>query len=185
MLQFTDDQKHEILSLIQQNRKVEAVKLVRESANLGLYDAKSFVDSLMESPEILNDFIHNIQRESQSVDYNFSTRKIKFTDKDGKTVEIDDQHPEWQNIQKQFNVDLSQPDSLQNLIQQFSQNHTENRIQTSEHQSNNFQQIQTNTSPISNAGIEDLSKKEHFGRVMLIIAILFLLSILYLYFQKN
>ena len=185
MLQFTDDQKHEILSLIQQNRKVEAVKLVRESANLGLYDAKNFVDSLMENPEILNDFIHNIQRESQSVDYNFSTRKIKFTDKDGKTVEIDDQHPEWQNIQKQFNVDLNQPDSLHNLIQQFSQNHTENRTQTSEHQSNNFQQIQTNTSPISNAGIEDLSKKDRFGKVMLIIAILFLLSILYKKIKKN
>lgn len=57
--QNTDDlntpqpiQHHEVLSLIQQGRKIEAIKLVMDQSHLGLKDAKDFVEELAENPDL-------------------------------------------------------------------------------------------------------------------------------------
>lgn len=148
------------------------------------------MENLIENPQDLNEFVHNtqtdqIKTETQNFEYNFSSRKIKFTDNNGKTVEIDDQHPEWHKIEQQFNIDLSQPDALKNFVKQFNQNHDGNKSQADDQPSQGSEFTQHNTSPVPNSGIENLGQKNHFGRVILLMAIIFLIGIAYVYFQKN
>lgn len=50
MTLFSESQKHDLVLLIQQNRKIEAIKWVKDHSNLGLKDAKDYVESLAINP---------------------------------------------------------------------------------------------------------------------------------------
>lgn len=50
MTLFSERQKQDILLLIQQNRKIEAIKWVVDHSDLGLKEAKDYVENLAENP---------------------------------------------------------------------------------------------------------------------------------------
>ena len=58
----------EIKSLIQQDRHIEAIKLVRNSLNIGLKEAKEFVDNLTEKPSAHHAHQHTHRNVATSVD---------------------------------------------------------------------------------------------------------------------
>lgn len=48
MSELNDERRQEILNAIQNNRKIEAVKLYREVTGVGLKDSKEFIEELTE-----------------------------------------------------------------------------------------------------------------------------------------
>ena len=49
MTLFTEAQKQEILSIAQQHSKIEAIKWIRDHSDLGLKQAKDYVENLLEN----------------------------------------------------------------------------------------------------------------------------------------
>lgn len=112
-----------------------------EQLHLSATTSKKLIKALSKSDEVMKSFQRNPKivfadsaefneelksGTSTSFNFNFSSSKIKMTNKDGKTVEIDDQHPDWQEIKKQFNIDLTQPEALSKFAESFIQGQTHN-----------------------------------------------------------
>jgi hypothetical protein len=96
----------------------------------------------------------NIKNESKSFEFNFSSSTVKMTNQDGKTIEINDQHPDWQEIKKQFQIDLTQPDALSKFAENFMQGQTQN---TSSQAKSSYDSTSSYHASVQTSGVEDLS----------------------------
>lgn len=109
MPQFTQNQRQEIFILLQQNRKVEAVKWVMEHSNLGLKESKDWIEQIIKNPnfndadfeadEILYPVNNSIYKALQS---QYDTGEIYIVYQNGRKELIDEDHPEWNAIMDQF-----------------------------------------------------------------------------------
>lgn len=185
--QDTDDlstprpiQHHEILSLIHQGRKIEAIKLVMDQSHLGLKDAKDFVEELAENPDsnILDfesdqDFYQRSHPQYKSIQTNYSTGEIFILYHDGRKEPIDQNHPDWYNIMNQFAGGESYHSATDYL----------SAMQTRIQQKSSASTDQPHTRPVASesptVGIEDQSKKKRSPLfiiiVLIIIALMFYL----------
>lgn len=109
----------EVLQLIQQNRKIEAIKRLIDTTNMGLKEAKDFVDELVEKSDLesidLSIFNQSSQNQFSSMDYdhekqnsfskiqiNHVTQDVNIITKDGNKFFIDESHPLWAEAMQFF-----------------------------------------------------------------------------------
>ena len=121
MPQFNPQQRQEIFSLLQQNRKVEAVKWVMEHSTLGLKESKDWVEQLIENPNFDDANLDSDHLDSGDLDFEadetlypvnsniykalqsqYDTGDIYIFYQDGRKALIDEDHPEWNDVMDQF-----------------------------------------------------------------------------------
>ncbi len=177
---FTPSQQQEILLLLQQNRKVEAVKWVMEHSNLGLKESKDFIDQVIETQSfddlrMADDevFYANNNHIYKAIQFNLDTDEIYILYHDGRKELIDEDYPEWNDIMNEFGQGqhyetadefLDAMDEKNHAIYQNPQRNAQQRPSAS------F------TQPI---GIEDQTKKNGLSRVVMIIIAIIIAVIIY------
>lgn len=185
--QNTDDlntsqtiQHHEILSLIQQGRKIEAIKLVMDQSHLGLKDAKDFVEELAENPDsnILDfesdqDFYQRSHPQYKSIQTNYSTGEIFILYQDGRKERIDEHHSDWDDIMDQFGGGASYDSATDYLTAM----QTRTQKTTTDATLHAHTRPSASTSPL--VGIEDQSKKKR-SPLFIIVIVIIIAFILYL-----
>ncbi len=210
--ELNPEQLQTFVDYIQADRLDQAEMFLIETINLKPTAANNLVQLLHEDADALQMFKENPQIldqqqtdshtkskiESNTFEFNFHSSKIKMTDKDGKTTEINDQSPEWDNIKKQLNIDLSQPDALSNLAKNLMDGHlqmnsTESKgfgsksfdsIFTSNQTTETTQHTTSNHPNMPNSGVEDLTKSKKSNSILLIIGLIIFCGILGLYYFK-
>ena len=125
----------------------------------------------------------NIKNESKSFEFNFSSSTVKMTNQDGKTIEINDQHPDWQEIKKQFQIDLTQPDALSKFAENFMQGETQNT--SSQAKSSSYDSTSPTHASVQTSGVEDLSHQNKSSSMLLLIGFLVLIGIAAFYYFKT
>ena len=196
---LSSEQLTTFIIFIQHKQLDQAENLLIERVSLSSVAAKNLVQLLhndadalqmfKENPQIL-DQAHqtHVKTESKSFEFSFHSSKVKITDKDGKTTEINDQSPEWEQVKKQFNIDLTQPDALSNFAKNFMDGHFQiNRTTSKNVESNQFDHQTVNPSQnnhTANSGVEDLTQSKKSNSILLIIGLIILSGIWgFYYFQ--
>ncbi|TDG36455.1 hypothetical protein EZJ43_08020 [Pedobacter changchengzhani] len=91
----------EILKLIEQNKKLEAVKLVHETAKIGLKEAKELVDNLTDGNwDGYTKPTSTGYKESVRVEKNNGDIKVTYTDNNGKMNFVTPNDPIWAHVKK-------------------------------------------------------------------------------------
>ena len=203
--QLTSEQLNTFINFIQISQLEQAENLLIEQINLSPTAAKNLVQLLhkdvdalqmfKENPQILNqEHQTQVKTESKAFEFSFHSSKIKMTDKDGKTTEINDQSPERDTIKKQFNIDLTQPDALSNFAKSFmdgnfQMNNTESKGFDSNPSNNqtfdDTQNTSIHTSNMPNSGVEDLTKSKKSNSILLAIGLIILIGICGLYYFQT
>ncbi|WP_353161128.1 ribosomal protein L7/L12 [Acinetobacter guillouiae] len=179
--------QQDILALIQQNRKIEAIKLVMENSNLGLKDAKDFVEQLTENPNLAinqfqfdDDFYDSQHPRYKAIQSNFETGEIYVLDQDHQKVLIDEHHPDWDEIMRHFSQGETY-DSAAAYIAAMKAKARDSAVNST----HNIQSIprpsSVTTQPV---GIEDQTKKKGLPIVMLVV-IAIVAVIAYQFFIKQ
>ena len=125
----------------------------------------------------------NIKNGSKSFEFNFSSSTVKMTNQDGKTIEINDQHPDWQEIKKQFQIDLTQPDALFKFAENFMQGQTQNT--SSQAKSSSYDSTSPTHASVQTSGVEHLSHQNKSSSMLLLIGFLVLIGIAAFYYFKH
>ena len=201
------EKKHaDLLHLIQQNRKIEAIKFLVDHTHLHLKEAKDWVDLLEIDPTTrLDDTEHSsttssISQESnfQSITSYYSTSQIFVKDQQGHKFEVDETHPEWLNIMKKFgrgviyknNRDYLEAIKKRHLDAEFESDDNGTQRSALQHPDElNLDQRNTaifnadkNHEQIKNAGIENTHHPDKSGKLfnflMITFAVLLLASML-------
>ena len=202
MPQFNPQQRQEIFSLLQQNRKVEAVKWVMEHSTLGLKESKDWVEQLIENPNFDDANLDNDHLDSGDLDFEadetlypvnsniykalqsqYDTGEIYIFYQDGRKALIDEDHPEWNAIMDQFAHgehfetadDFLDAMEVRNeeIFHRDYQNESSNPFQS---QQSFSRPSSTQTQPV---GIEDQSKKNGLSRLVMMIVIVIIAVIAY------
>lgn len=111
MKKLNAEQLQTFTNFIQAHQLKEAKNLLIETIQLSPKAAENLVQLLNDSHDALKMFKDNpqildqehqssIKTESKSFEINFHSSKVKITDKDGRSIEINDQQPEWESIKK-------------------------------------------------------------------------------------
>ena len=108
---------------------------------------------------------------------------FRLIDQDGKTIEINDQHPDWQEIKKQFQIDLTQPDALSKFAENFMQGQTQNT--SSQAKSSSYDSTSPTHASVQTSGVEDLSHQNKSSSMLLLIGFLVLIGIAAFYYFKT
>lgn len=208
MKQLNSEQLQQFILLLEHHRTYEVESLLIEKIGLLPIAAKNLVRLLDESPEALKIFkenpqileseqLSNIKTESQSFNFNFHSSKVKITNQDGKTIEITDRDPEWQNLKKQFNIDLTEPEALSNFVETFKQTHFQqttsnstrldcSEVDSTPYNHSNFSNTQASDNQRHhNAGVEDLSQNNKSKSRLLSLLILVVIASAIFYFMKS
>ncbi|MFW1801297.1 hypothetical protein ACG9YX_14850 [Acinetobacter nematophilus] len=194
MDQLNPQQLEEFLTRLKQQRYDQAERLLIEQLHLSATTSKKLVKALSKSDEAMKSFQRNPKivfadsaefneelksGTSTSFNFNFSSSKIKMTDKDGKTVEIDDQHPDWQEIKKQFNIDLTQPEALSKFAESFIQGQTHN---TATQETFSTQDVSASHHSSGTTGVEDLSHQNKSSAIWLLLGFTLLIGAVVSYY---
>ena len=109
MNQLTDEHIDHVLDLVAQNRKLEAVKFVVEHSNLGLKEAKDFVELISEDPDVkpysmnLAPFSNdNSSKKMSTIQVNYATDQVFVRYENGEKIEIDERHSAWNEAMQVF-----------------------------------------------------------------------------------
>lgn len=197
MYQLNPQQLQEFSTLMKLSQYDQAEQLLIEQLHLSPIASKNLVHALSQSDEAMKSFQANPQIvfadsaefnkemkavEHKSFEFNFSSSKVKMTNKEGKVVEIDDQHPDWQEIKKQFNIDLTQPDALSKFAESFRQGQSQNKDSQE-----TFSSQDTSASPHSStpAGVEDLNHQNKSSSIWLLIGFILLIGVFAFYYFKT
>ena len=184
-----------VLSLLKQNKKLEAVKFVVEQSNLGLKEAKDWVELLMDNPDAapysanLTPFTQNsTPRKMTTVQNHYSSKQVFIKYNNGDKVEIDEQHPEWIAAMKMFGrgtIYNTKHDYLQAMQQasdeMFNQaDHTHSDLKHSNPVHKVSQNLTSNS--VSSLGVEDLSKKKNTTNLVALLAAILFIIVMIAYF---
>lgn len=202
MALFTQSQRQEIFSLLQQNRKVEAVKWVKEHSNLGLKESKDWIEQLIENPSFDDTYAQDSEDGAQEVFYpkdtsiykaleaHYDVGEIYILYQDGRRELIDEDYPEWNTIMDQFaqgehfETDYDFLDAME--IRDERDFHHE---QQSDNSQTTFQSQHSFSRPMSTqsqpVGIEDQSKKNGLSRLVMIIVIVIVAVMAYQFIGKS
>ncbi|MCX5469600.1 50S ribosomal protein L7/L12 [Acinetobacter nematophilus] len=173
--------QQELQSLIQQGRKIEAIKIVMDQSQLGLKDAKDLVEELERNPHLDfqhfqsdQDFYQSAHSHYKSIQTNYSTGEIFILYQDGRKERIDEHHPDWDDIMDQFGGESY--DSATDYLTAM-----QTRMQQNTPDSTRHAHTRPSASASPMVGIEDQSKKKRsslfiFAVVIIIALILYLLS---------
>jgi dihydrodipicolinate reductase len=197
MHQLSPLQLQEFTDLIENNQLDQAELLLIEQLNLSPTASKNLVKILSQSSQAMQSFQANPQvvfaddpefnkkiksTESKSFEFNFSSTQVKITDKDGKMIEVNDQHPDWQEIKKQFNIDLTEPDALTKFAESFMQEQHQNAAPQTSFKQNDSTTV--HDSALKMTGVEDLSHQNKSSSIWLLIGLLVLIGIAAFYYFK-
>ncbi|RZG75423.1 hypothetical protein [Acinetobacter sp. WCHAc060025] len=206
MPQFSPQQRQEIFSLLQQNRKVEAVKWVKEHSDLGLKESKDWVEQLIENPNF--DDSDSYHLDSGNLDFEpdetlyplhsstykalqsqYDTGEIYIFYQDGRKELIDEDHPEWDAIMDQFahGEHFETADEFLDAMEVrneeiFHRDYQSDTTNTSQNQHSYSRPTSTQTQPV---GIEDQSKKSGLSRLVMIIVIVIIAVMAYQFIGKS
>ena len=206
MPQFSPQQRQEIFSLLQQNRKVEAVKWVKEHSNLGLKESKDWIEQLIENPNFDDSDSHHL--DSGNLDFEpdetlyplhsstykalqsqYDTGEIYIFYQDGRKELIDEDHPEWDAIMDQFahGEHFETADEFLDAMEVrneeiFHRDYQSDTTNTSQNQHSYSRPMSTQTQPV---GIEDQSKKNGLSRLVIIIVIVIVAVMAYQFIGKS
>lgn len=197
MYQLNPQQLQEFSTLMKLNQYDQAEQILIEQLHISPIAAKNLVIALSKSDDAMKSFQANPQVmfadspefnkemksvERKSFEFSFSSSKVKMTNKEGKVIEIDDQHPDWQEIKKQFNIDLTQPDALSKFAESFMQGQSQNKDSQE-----TFSSQDTNASPHSStpAGVEDLNHQNKSSSLWLLIGFILLVGVAAFYYFKT
>lgn len=193
MYQLNHTQLQTLLDLLEHHQIEQAEQFLIAQLQLDPTTVKNLVRILHESPDALQTFktnpqilsgeIPNIKNESKSFEFNFSSSTVKMTNQDGKTIEINDQHPDWQEIKKQFQIDLTQPDALSKFAENFLRGQTQNT--SSQVKSSSLDSTSPTYSSIQTSGVEDVSQQNKSSSMLLLIGFLVLIGIAAFYYFKT
>lgn len=193
MYQLNHTQLQALLDLLEHHQIEQAEQFLIAQLQLDPTTVKNLVRILHESPDALQTFktnpqilsgeIPNIKNESKSFEFNFSSSTVKMTNQDGKTIEINDQHPDWQEIKKQFQIDLTQPDALSKFAENFLRGQTQNT--SSQVKSSSLDSTSPTYSSIQTSGVEDVSQQNKSSSMLLLIGFLVLIGIAAFYYFKT
>ena len=193
MYQLNQTQLQALLDLLEHRQTEQAEQFLIAHLQLDPTAAKNLVRILYESsdalqafkanPQILSGEMPNIKNESNSFEFNFSSSTVKMTNQDGKTIEINDQHPDWQEIKKQFQIDLTQPDALSKFAENFMQGQTQNT--SSQAKSSSYDSTSPTHALVQTSGVEDLSHQNKSSSMLLLIGFLVLIGIAAFYYFKT
>jgi len=179
--------QQDILSLIQQNRKIEAIKLVMENSNLGLKDAKDFVEQLTENPNLAinqfqfdEDFYDSQHPRYKTIQSNFETGEIYVLYQDHQKVLIDEHHPDWDEIMRHFTQGETY-DSAAAYIAAMKAKARDSAVNSTHNVQSIPRPSSVTTQPV---GIEDQTKKKGLPIVMLVV-IAIVAVIAYQFFIKQ
>lgn len=113
----------EILELLRQNNKVEAVKYAKDILNIGLAEAKNIVENIQEGNfDSLTKSTNRTQSESVNAQKSNSIITVTYTDKNGYKTLVNPGHALWSRVKKLMPSDPI----LQEYEQKFSEKtHTE------------------------------------------------------------
>ena len=193
MYQLNQTQLQTLLDLLEHHRTEQAEQFLIAQLQLDPTAAKKLVRILYESsdalqafkanPQILSGEMPNIKNESKSFEFNFSSSTVKMTNQDGKTIEINDQHPDWQEIKKQFQIDLTQPDALSKFAENFMQGQTQNT--SSQAKPSSYDSTSPTHASVQSSGVEDLSHQNKSSSILLLIGFFVLIGIAAFYYFKT
>lgn len=167
MTLFSESQKQNIVLLLQQDRKIEAIKWVIDNSDLGLKEAKDYVESLAMNPNEAT-----TQSLTDSSISPMHAQEIYALIQQGRKIEAIKLVKKYSTLNlkdaKEFVENLITPPNLDNLssLENINALHPRANESTSTRHT-------TMTQPI---GIEDLSKKRRTPLfILLIIIILFVI----------
>ncbi|WP_228270486.1 ribosomal protein L7/L12 [Acinetobacter guillouiae] len=179
--------QQDIHALIQQNRKIEAIKLVMENSNLGLKDAKDFVEQLTENPNLAinqfqfdDDFYDSQHPRYKAIQSNFETGEIYVLYQDHQKVLIDEHHPDWDEIMRHFSQGETY-DSAAAYIAAMKAKARDSAVNSTHNVQSIPRPSSMTTQPV---GIEDQTKKKGLPIVMLVV-IAIVAVIAYQFFIKQ
>lgn len=87
-------------NLLIENRKIEAIKYIIDKCNMGLKEAKDFIDFYSSGNE--NEGVNfNVSRQERvQIKMQNNTIQVKYFDNDGLGTYVDPNHPLWQNVKR-------------------------------------------------------------------------------------
>lgn len=197
-----------VLNLLQQNKKVDAVKYVVEHSSLGLKEAKDWVELLMDDPQqalqVTQDFENtnysHKAESSTSIRIDHDKQKVYLIDSNGNKTEIDEFHPQWQQAMQNFGrgtiysnkhdfisaMDKNMQE-IKNLMPTLDENHPDHSFQFSTKESKysfsaptHSLQEHDSVAPSQVVGIEDLSQNKNAWLKWGVLGIVFILILVYL-----
>lgn len=165
MTLFTEAQKQEILSLAQQNSKIEAIKWVIDHSDLGLKQAKDYVESLLEnSSGNSSHFTFQSSTDSSISSSSIPLQEIHLLLQQGRKIEA------IKLVKDSSNIGLKEAKEYIESLEE------------SPHSNHNHQHTPRNTATSVESparGIEDQSKKRKFPILTLFIIALVIVFIIY------
>lgn len=181
MKELTQQQIDHVLDLVANNEKVAAVKFVVEQSQIGLKEAKDWVELLMEQPDAalysmnLTPFASDpSKRKMSSIQTHYSSRQVFIKYDNGENVEIDEFHPEWNAAMSMFgrSKTYSTKDEFLDAMQQASD---EMLKQTPSSNLNSAPlhhppQEHSNVRATRSSGVEDLSEKNNYTNLIILLA---------------
>lgn len=169
MTLFTEAQKQEILSLAQQNSKIEAIKWVIDHSNLGLKQAKDYVESLLEnSSGNSSHFTFQSSTDSSISSSSIPLQEIHLLLQQGRKIEA------IKLVKDSSNIGLEEAKEYIESL--------EESPRSDPHSDNHHQHTPRNTATSVESparGIEDQSKKRKFPILTLFIIALVIVFIIY------
>lgn len=173
MTLFTEAQKQEILSLAQQNSKIEAIKWVIDHSDLGLKQAKDYVESLLEnSSGNSSHFTFQSSTDSSISSSSIPLQEIHLLLQQGRKIEA------IKLVKDSSNIGLKEAKEYIESLEESpcSDPHFD------PHSNHNHQHTPRNTATSVESparGIEDQSKKRKFPILTLFIIALVIVFIIY------
>ena len=169
MTLFTEAQKQEILSLAQQNSKIEAIKWVIDHSNLGLKQAKDYVESLLEnSSGNSSHFTFQSSTDSSISSSSIPLQEIHLLLQQGRKIEA------IKLVKDSSNIGLKEAKEYIESLEESSR--------SDPHSNHNHQHTPRNTATSVESparGIEDQSKKRKFPILTLFIIALVIVFVIY------
>ena len=169
MTLFTEAQKQEILSLAQQNSKIEAIKWVIDHSDLGLKQAKDYVESLLEnSSGNSSHFTFQSSTDSSISSSSIPLQEIHLLLQQGRKIEA------IKLVKDSSNIGLKEAKEYIESL--------EESPRSDPHSNHNHQHTPRNTATSVESparGIEDQSKKRKFPILTLFIIALVIVFVIY------
>ena len=165
MTLFTEAQKQEILSIAQQHSKIEAIKWIRDHSDLGLKQAKDYIESLLENSIEHSDYsTFQSSTDSSTSSSSIPLQEIHLMLQQGRKIEA------IKLVKDSSNIGLKEAkDFVDSLEEHPRSDHTHHPIPRN-----------VATSAASPAhGIEDQSTKRKFPILTLFIIALVIVFIIY------
>ncbi len=159
-----------------------------EHPNLGLKDAKDFVEQLTENPNLAinqfpfdDDFYDSQHPRYKAIQSNFETGEIYVLYQDHQKVLIDEHHPDWDEIMRHFTQGETY-DSAAAYIAAMKAKAPDSAVNSTRNVQPIPRPSSATTQPV---GIEDQTKKKGLAIFIRIVVIVIVAVIAYHFFIKQ